>query len=246
MAEPARVLVIGAGGLGCASGLALARAGLELVITFVDPDRVEESNLHRQVLYDRADIGRPKAVRAAERVQQDARSRGTALGTRALEDRFAPGNAAALVRDHDLVIEGTDRHESKFLAAVACVLGGVPVVHAGIVRWSGWAMATLPHRSACLRCVFEDVPADASIETCSESGVVGPAVGTIGALEAMLAARLLAGEHDVAGMLLRYDALAGTARSTRARRREGCALCGTSRTIRDLREERYAAPACAT
>ncbi len=244
--QGARVLVIGAGGLGCASGLALSRAGLELVITFVDLDHVEASNLHRQVLYDDGDVGRSKATRAAERVEHEARSRGVAVRARAIEDRFDLHNAGALVREHDLVLEGTDSHGAKFLAADACVLAGVPVVHAGVVGWAGWAIATLPRVSACLRCVFEDVPTDAAIATCAENGVVGPAVGTMGGLEALLAVQLLAGERGAAGILHRFDAFAGTARTSRVQRRRGCALCGESPTIRELRDERYAAPSCAT
>lgn len=94
--------------------------------------------------------------------------------------------------------------------------------------------------------MFEEVPADASVATCAANGVVGPAVGTMGGLEALLAIQLLAGASEAAGALHRFDALAGTARSSRVERRAGCALCGESPTIRELRDERYAAHSCAT
>lgn len=242
--------MIGAGGLGCAAGLALAGARgalsdaeLALSITFVDPDRVERSNLHRQVLFGEADVGRPKAEQAA------ARARALGIEARGIEARFDVASALALAREHDLVIEGTDRHEAKFLAADACGIAGVPIAHAGVVRWAGWAMACAPGASACLRCVFEDVPRGASVATCAEAGVIGPAVGAIGALEAQLALRLLAAGTaaggDATGVLVRYDALAGAARSSRVHRREDCPLCGAAPAIRELREERYAALGCA-
>lgn len=245
------MLLIGAGGLGCA--VATAIAGARWDVTVIDPDRVERSNLHRQVLFSDADLGEPKAVVAAR-----------ALGGRAIIDRFGPENAITLAREHALVIEGTDRHETKFLAADACVLAGTPIVHAGVVGWAGWAMACRPRASACLRCVFEEVPRDASVATCAENGVIGAAVGAIGALQASLAARLLdpcsatrsagtgeaggaAGDDamgaDATGVVLRYDGRSGVARASRVRRRDGCALCGEQPTIRALDGARYA-PAC--
>lgn len=208
-----------------------------MTLTFVDPDRVEASNLHRQVLFGEADIGAPKAERAAAAV------RGAGVEARAIVDRFEIRSALALAREHALIVEGTDRHETKFLAADTAFLAGVPIVQAGVVGWSGWAMACAPGRSACLRCVFEDVPVDAAIATCAASGVIGSAVGVIGAIEATLAARLLAGD-DAGGTIVRYDARAGTARASAVRRRAGCALCGEAATIRELRDERYAPRAC--
>lgn len=225
-----KVLLIGAGGLGCAVLTAIAGAPWD--VTVIDPDRVERSNLARQVLYDDRSIGRSKAELAAAR-----------SGGRARIDRFAPENAIALARDHDLVIEGTDRHETKFLVADACVLADRPVVHAGVVGWSGWAMACRPRESACLRCVFEEVPAGAAVATCAENGVVGSAVGVVGALQASLALGVTEGRAEAAGTVLRYDARAGSGRASRVKRRAGCALCGAGSSIRRLDPERYR-PAC--
>lgn len=231
-----RVLLLGAGGLGCASALALARSGADLALTFVDPDRVEIGNLHRQVLFGPHDVGAPKAERAAAAVAALSAGR---IAARGIAARFEPVGALALLREHDVVIEGTDRYEAKFLAADAARLADVPIVHAGVVGWSGWAMACLPGRTACLRCVFEDVPHGAPVATCAEHGVIGPVVGVLGTLQAALALRLLAGlEAD--GAILRYDARSGTARRSAVRRRSGCTLCGEAPTIRDLRGERYA------
>ncbi|WP_236605625.1 HesA/MoeB/ThiF family protein [Sandaracinus amylolyticus] len=237
------MLVIGAGGLGCAAGIALARSGIELDVTFVDPDRVERSNLHRQVLFDDRDVGHPKAERAAEKMHAIS---GGAITARGVIDRVDVTNAEALSRAHDVVIEGTDRHESKFLAADAAALARTPVVHGGVVRWAGWAMASTPFESACLRCVFEDVPRDTDVETCAEAGVIGPAVGIIGALEAALAVQILEGRREAAGVLHRFDVRTASARTSRVKSRASCPLCGERATIRALDEDRYAARACAT
>lgn len=153
-----------------------------------------------------------------------------------------PEGALATVRGYGLVIEGCDNFASKFLAADAAFLAGIPVVQGGAVRWVGWALATVPGRSACLRCIFEDLPSEHE-ETCVEAGVVGPVVGVIGALEAALALRLLAGDASAAGVLWSYDALAGSLRRHRIARRPACPLCRGA--ITDTRASRYRAPECA-
>lgn len=238
-----RVLLIGAGGLGCAVGLALARSGVPLSITFVDPDHVERSNLHRQVLFDERDVGHAKAERAAAKVRSLS---GGVVEARAIVGRFDALGGPELARAHDVVVEGTDQHGAKFLTADACMLARTPVVQAGVVRFAGWAMATVPLESACLRCVFEDVPSGADLETCDGAGVLGPVVGVLGALEASLAIQLLEGRREAAGVLHRVDVLSGSARASRVRARAGCPLCGDRASISALDESRYAAPACAT
>ena len=238
-----RVLLVGAGGLGCAVGVALARSGVRLEITFVDPDVVERSNLHRQVLFDERDVGRSKAERAAAKVRALS---GGAVEARAILGRFDALGGPDLARALDVVVEGTDQHGAKFLTADACVLARTPVVQAGVVRFAGWAMATTPFESACLRCVFEDVPSGADVETCDGAGVLGPTVGVIGALEASLAIQLLVGGREAAGVLHGVDVRAGTARASRVKARAGCPLCGERASIRALEQERYAAPLCAT
>ncbi|MCB9600857.1 MAG: ThiF family adenylyltransferase [Sandaracinus sp.] len=215
MALP-RVLFVGVGGLGCPAARALVGEALELVL--LDDDVVDETNLHRQVLYEDADVGRPKAVAAAERLR--------ALGARceAREARFLPSDATKHLRGIDLVVEGSDNFATKFLVADACAQAGVRVVHGGAVAWNGWALAVDPRRSPhapCLRCVFEDVP-DGSVPTCADVGVLGPVVGVLGALQARLARELLAGRaHDP---LLHYRGLEGRLRSTRVRARYDCPL----------------------
>jgi adenylyltransferase/sulfurtransferase len=138
-----------------------------------------------------------------------------------------------------MVIEGADNLATKFLVADAAHIAEVPAIQAGAVRWAGWAFCALPG-SACMRCLFEDIPRD-GIETCAEAGVVGPVVGVLGALQAAFAFRLLEGERPE-GELWHYDALRGALRKTFVRRRPDCPLCNGE--IQDLRVERYTA-ACA-
>lgn len=230
-----RVLVVGAGGLGSPLLRLLARSAVDH-ITIVDDDVVEESDLHRQTLYSSDDVGRSK-LDAAEEV---LRGLSPNLSVRTVEGRFVPGTAIDLLSDHDLIVEGADNLATKFLVADAARLAGVPAVQAGAVRWAGWAFCALPD-SSCLRCVFEDIPAD-RIETCAEAGVLGPVVGVLGGLEAALAVRLLRGERP-GGELWHYDALGGALRKTFVRRRRECPLCAGE--IKDLRMDRYAAPCAA-
>lgn len=231
----ARVLLVGAGGLGSPAALVLARSGVRR-LTVLDDDVVDVTNLHRQVLYEDADVGHPKAERAAARLEAEGAEPEIVRG------RLLPDTAEALFRAHDLVVEGADNFATKFLAADASALTGVPVVQAGAVRWSGWALATRPGESACLRCVFEDIPRD-RVETCAEAGVVGPVVGVLGAIEATLALRLLGGGASAAGELWSYRGLEGSLRASRVRRRPGCPACEGA--IEALTWERYAPPDCA-
>ncbi len=231
MKDAHRVLVVGAGGLGSPVLRLLARSGIAH-ITVIDDDRVEESNLHRQTLYQSDDVGRSKIERAVEVLREIS----PRLSVHAIEGRFVPERAMELLKEHSLVVEGADNLATKFLVADAAHLCAVPAVQAGAVRWAGWAFCGLPD-SACLRCLFEDIPPD-RLETCAEAGVLGPVVGVLGALEAALVFRLLQGERP-GGQLWHYDALKGALRKTFVRRRGDCPLCKGE--IQDLRTERYMA-----
>ncbi len=145
----------------------------------------------------------------------------------AIARRFLPETAFEDLAGVDLVLEGADNMATKFLVADACKLAAVPLVQAGIVRWSGWALLNAPGKSACLRCVFEDMPSRLSgqEETCAVAGVVGPAVGVLGAVQAGLALRLLGGDTTAAGELFSYDALRGSLRKRAVKPRSGCDLC---------------------
>lgn len=240
MSKLHHVLFVGMGGLGCPAARALVLAmGSELALTILDDDVVDETNLHRQVLFGDEDVGHAKADAAAARLSE--------LGARevhARRARFEPSTARAQLDGVDLVIEGADNFATKFLVADACALAGVPVVHAGAVGWNGWALSTdpraLPH-APCLRCVFEDVPGG-DVPTCADVGVLGAVVGVLGALQAKLARALLSGDDAWIGRVLHYRALEGRLRAAKVRPRADCPL--ESPRDLDLRPERYA-PSCA-
>ncbi len=228
------VLVIGAGGLSSPALSVLIESGVRQ-LTLVDDDRVDQTNLQRQTLFQESDVGRPKVEAAAERLRTMV-PEGQHLDIALVAARFAPDNALELVSGHALVLEGADNYATKFLAADAAKLARVPIAQAGAVRLSGWAFAALPEAGPCLRCVFEDIPRGQP-ETCAIAGVLGPVVGVLGALEAGLAVQLLLGMKGAAGVLWSYDATRGKLRKVRVSPRAACPLCAGSITALD--HERY-------
>lgn len=235
-----RVLLVGAGGLGSPVATLLARAGVG-ALEVADEDRIELSNLHRQTLYQATDVGQSKSRVAAARIAAEAKATGAQTSAVAREMRVYPDCVLEAVTGFDLVVEGSDNYPTKFLVADACALRGVPCVQAGAVRWVGWAFGSAPG-SACLRCVFEDIPAGPD-QGCSVAGVVGPVVGVVGALQASIALRILRGETQAAGVLHHYRALAGSLRQSRVARSSDCALC--LGRIADIDAARYLPRSCA-
>lgn len=200
-------------------------------MTLVDDDRVDETNLQRQTLFHERDVGRPKVEAAVERLRAMV-PEGQPLEIASVSTRFVPDNALELISGHALVLEGADNYATKFLAADAAKLAGVPVVQAGAVRLSGWAFASLSDTGPCLRCVFEDIPRGQP-ETCAIAGVLGPVVGVLGALEASLAVQLLLGTKRAAGVLWSYEAARGKLRKVRVSQRADCPLCSGQITALD-------------
>ena len=214
-----RVLLVGIGGLGCPAALALARAGVGS-IAIADDDVVEESNLHRQILFDESDVGLPKAetaARALERLVPGVKV--SVVGSRVL-----PENAVQLAQRADVVVEGSDNFATKFLVADACAIARVPVVHAAAVRWHGTVLAVGPGGAPCYRCLFEDIPFD-DAPNCAIAGVLGPVVGILGAIQADLALSLIDGD-PVEGTLVTFDGETDRLRRRVISSREECALCG--------------------
>lgn len=216
----ARVLLVGVGGLGSAAGWYLAAAGVGH-LGVMDGDRVEPSNLQRQILYAAADVGRPKADAAAEKM----RALYPALDARPLAFRLTPGNAPALLADYDFVIDATDNLASKFLIADVCHAARKPYAHAGILHYCGQALTVLPGRSACYRCIFEPPPDGEPAGP--PAGPLGVLPGVIGVIQATEAIKYLLGlGRLLTDRLLVYDALAMEFRVVRVRRNPACPLCG--------------------
>jgi len=231
--DRARVLLVGAGGLGCPSSLALARAGVGSIL-IADDDTVEESNLHRQILFDERDVGCPKAETAAQALERLVPGvRASVVGSRIL-----PQNAIQLVQRADVVVEGSDNFATKFLVADACAIARVPVVHAASVRWHGTVLAVGPGGAPCYRCLFEDIPFDEA-PNCAEAGVIGPVVGILAAIQADLALSLLDGE-PVEGTLVTFDGKTDALRRRTCPAREDCPLCGRGARIDRIDPDRYA------
>lgn len=237
--ESARVLVVGMGGLGCPAALALAEAGVSCLV-LADDDVVDVTNLHRQILFDEADVGTDK-LDAAERTLRRLYPR---LDVDRVRSRLLPDNARDLVRQADVVIEGADNYATKFLASDACRLEETPVVHGSAVRWRATAWAVSPAGAPCYRCLFEDVPRAGADVNCAEAGVMGPVVGLAGALLADLGLRVLAGDPTVFGSIHTYDGRRDRLRAVEVPRRPDCPLCGTQE-IFDIDEARYTGQSCA-
>jgi adenylyltransferase/sulfurtransferase len=219
----ASVLIVGVGALGCAAAEALAAAGVGR-LGLVDPDTVERSNLHRQLLHRTADVGRPKVESAAEKLA--ARYETVTLAP--VMVRLDDSNADVLLSGHDCVVDATDGVATKFVVNDAAVRCGRPLVHGGIVRFLGQLMTILPGRSACYRCLFGAPPEASDVPSCQDAGVLGSLAGTIGLLQAAEAIRYLTGIGTLlTDRLLTYDALAGRWRQVRLRRNPACSACGT-------------------
>ena len=219
-----RILVIGAGGLGCPALYALAPKLAERgdTVAIADDDRVDVSNLHRQILHRTEDVGRYKVDSAREALGR----RWPSLTVETQRVRVGAGNVHELLRGHDVILDGTDSFESKFLLNDACVQARLPLVHGGVTRWSGQLMAVVPGH-ACYRCLFEAPPPEGAAASCQEAGILGAVAGVIGARMADEALAILDGKPTRAGVLQVYDARSGESRKVRLRPRPSCAACGT-------------------
>ena len=221
------VLIIGAGGLGAPAALYLAAAGVGH-IGIVDADEVDLSNLQRQVIHATADIGKAKVKSAKE--SMEAINPDVKVSTyRMFVDST---NVRELIREYDLIIDGTDNFPAKFLINDACVLEKKPFSHAGIIRFQGQLMTYVPGEGPCYRCVFKNPPPKDAVPTCKQAGVIGAMAGTIGTLQAMEAIKYLIGKGDLlTGKLLTYDALKMEFRKINLKKDCNCAVCGEHPTI---------------
>ncbi|SEN15320.1 Molybdopterin or thiamine biosynthesis adenylyltransferase [Luteibacter sp. UNCMF331Sha3.1] len=240
--DAARVVVIGAGGLGAPLLLYLAAAGVGH-ITVVDDDRVERSNLHRQVIHADPRVGMSKAESA--RLSLGALNPRVRVTT--VVERLRADNVEALVRDHDVVVDGADNFATRYLLAAATRRLGMPMVYAAIERFSGQASVFDPRRddSPCYRCLFPEPPSAADAPNCSEAGVLGVLPGLLGLVQATEAIKLILGVgQPLVGRLLSYDALDMRFRELTLRRDPECPGCGAGATFDGYRDlERMCASA---
>jgi adenylyltransferase/sulfurtransferase len=223
----AKVLLIGAGGLGSPAGLYLAAAGVG-TIGIVDSDVVDVSNLQRQVLHTDASVGKPKTESAAATIR--ALNPEVRVITHSL--RLDASNVLDVIGPYDVIVDGCDNFPTKYLVNDAAVLTGKPVVYGSIFRFEGQASVFKPGDGPCYRCLFPEPPPSELAPSCDEAGVLGVLPGTIGLIQATETLKLLLGAgRPLVGRLQTYDALDASYREFRVRRDKGCAVCGDAPTI---------------
>lgn len=221
--KDAKVLVIGAGGLGAPALQYLAAAGVG-TIGVVDDDTVENSNLQRQVIHIDANIGRSKAHSAADAM----RALNPHITVKPYGRRLTPEIAADLIADYDLVLDGSDNFDTRYLVNAVCADKGVPLVAAALTQWEGQISVYDPKRGTpCYRCIFPERPDPSLVPSCAEGGVLGPLPGVIGAMMAVETVKMItdAGE-GLRGRMLIYDALYAETRIISMSPRADCAVCG--------------------
>ena len=226
----ARVLLVGAGGLGSPAALYLAAAGVG-TLGIVDPDVVDATNLQRQILHGTAGVGAPKVDSARMRLLDVNPHVHVETG----ELRLASDNALEIVSRFDVVVDGSDNFPTRYLVNDACVLAGRPNVYGSVYRWEGQLAVFATEGGPCYRCLFREPPPPGLIPNCAEAGVFGALPGVIGAAQAMEAIKLILGVGSpMAGRLQIFDALAFRWRELEIRRDPGCAVCGDEPTQREL------------
>ncbi len=222
------VLIVGAGGLGSPCAYYLAAVGVGR-IGLLDSDRIELSNLNRQILHDTCRLGDPKALSGMETLNRFNPD----VEVIPITERIRPENAIGLMAGFDMVIDATDNFAAKFLLNDACVLSSKPLVHAGVSQYGGQVMTVLPGQGPCYRCVFSEPPPDGAVPSSAEAGILGAVPGVIGTLQATEAIKFLLGLGDLlVGRLLVYDALKMTFREVLISRDPDCAVCGENPKIR--------------
>lgn len=226
----ARVLVVGAGGLGSPAVLYLAAAGVG-TIGLVDFDRVDLTNLQRQVIHGTGAVGRAKLESAGERV----RDLNPHVRLVPFDIRLSSENALEILREFDIVLDGTDNFPTRYLVSDACVLLGKPNVYGSIFRFDGQVSVFDAGRGPCYRCLFAEPPPPGLVPNCAEGGVLGVLPGVIGSLQALEALKLILGTGEpLIGRLLLFDALRSRFREIALRKDPDCPACGARPTVTKL------------
>jgi adenylyltransferase/sulfurtransferase len=226
----ARVLCIGAGGLGSPALMYLAAAGVG-TLGIVEFDVVDESNLQRQIIHGQSDIGRSKARSARESIREINPLVDVILH----EERLDSGNALDILAGYDLIVDGTDNFATRYLVNDACVLLGKPYVWGSIYRFEGQASVFWAEHGPCYRCLYPEPPPPGMVPSCAEGGVLGVLCASIGSIQVTEAIKVLTGIGEpILGTLVSYDALSGEQRRLRVRKDPDCAICGQAPTVTEL------------
>ena len=222
----ARILIVGAGGLGCPAAIYLAAAGTG-TIGIVDFDKIDLSNIHRQILYSTDDIGRPKIDVARERIV----AANPNVDVETFDARLSSKNALEIMRGFDVIIDASDNFPTRYLVNDASVMLGIPTVYGSIHRFEGQLSVFGAADGPCYRCLFREPPPAGSVPNCAEAGVLGVLPGIIGTLQATEAIKLITGIGDpLIGRLLLFDALTMSFRTIALRRDGDCPSCGARRS----------------
>ncbi|MDR1885428.1 MAG: molybdopterin-synthase adenylyltransferase MoeB [Synergistaceae bacterium] len=228
--KAAKVLIVGTGGLGAPLALYLAAAGVG-TLGLVDFDRVEASNLQRQIIHSTRDIDRPKVYSAKDRI------RGLNPGVEVVlyDTLLASENALGIMRGYDVVADGTDNYQTRYLVNDACVLLGIPNVYGSIYQFEGQASVFYAGKGPCYRCLYPAPPPPGLVPSCAEGGVVGVLPGIVGTIQACEVIKLIVGGGDsLIGRLLLFDAWRMKFRELKVERDENCPICGADPSIREL------------
>ncbi|HAK88324.1 MAG TPA: adenylyltransferase [Nitrospiraceae bacterium] len=228
----AKVFIVGAGGLGCPVGYYLAAAGVG-TIGMIDNDTVELSNLQRQIAHNTKRLGVYK-VDSAKETFESLNPDVTVVG---IKDRISKDNILDLIKDYDIVVDGSDNFPTRYLVNDACVMLKKPLVSGAILRFEGQVTTILPGDGHCYRCLFEEMPPAGLVPSCQEAGVLGAITGVVGALQATEVLKVILGKGDVLkNTLLIYDALKVNFRRVKVPKNKDCAVCGPNPTITELQD----------
>ncbi|MAE42707.1 molybdenum cofactor biosynthesis protein MoeB [Candidatus Woesearchaeota archaeon] len=228
--KQAKVLIIGAGGLGSPAAIYLAAAGVG-TIGIVDFDDVEESNLQRQILYTGEDIGKEKTAI----IKNQLKKLNPNINVITHDEKLTSSNALEIIKDYDLVIDGSDNFPTRYLVNDACVLLNKPDVYGSIFRFDGQTSVFNYDDGPCYRCLFPNPPPRDAIPSCSEGGVLGVLPGVIGTIQATEAIKIILGKGDVlSGRYLVYNALGMKFKELKLNKNKNCPVCGESPTIKEL------------
>lgn len=226
----AKVLIIGAGGLGSPCALYLASAGVG-TIGIVDSDAVEVNNLQRQIIHSTKEVGRPKVLSAKDRINVINPD----VEVVAHKIRITSQNILDVIKDYDIVVDGSDNFPTRYLVNDACVLSKKPLSHGGIFRYDGQAMTILPGESACYRCLFSEPPPPGVVPSCQEAGILGAVAGVIGTIQANEVLKYILGIGTLlSGKLLVFNALDSFFRQVKVPKDPRCPMCSENPTITKL------------